>query len=67
MLKIINSELVVDREGCCSVYGYSASVARAKEVEVRAFDETGKPVTWVVKDWTARVVQHEMDHLRGKL
>jgi peptide deformylase len=41
-------------------------VARAKEVEIRAYDETGKPVTWVVKDWTARVVQHEMDHLRGE-
>ena len=66
VLKIINSEHVVDREGCCSVYGYSALVTRAKEVEVRAFDETGKPVQWIARDWTARVVQHEMDHLKGE-
>ena len=66
VLKIINSERVVDREGCCSVYGYSALVTRAKEVEVRAFDETGKPVQWIARDWTARVVQHEMDHLKGE-
>ena len=66
-LKILNSELVVDREGCCSVYGYSAEVARAKEVEVRAFDENGQPFTWTAKDWTARIVQHEMDHLKGLL
>jgi peptide deformylase len=64
-LKIVNSELVPDREGCCSVYGYSGLVSRAREVEVRAFDENGQPVTWLVKDWTARVVQHEMDHLKG--
>ena len=64
-LKIVNSEQITDREGCCSVYGYSGSVSRAREVQVRAFDENGQPVTWVAKGWMARVVQHEMDHLKG--
>ena len=66
-LKIINSESVADREGCCSIYGYSAIVSRAKEVEVRAFDETGQPFTWSAKDWASRIVQHEIDHLKGKI
>ena len=66
-LKIINSESVADREGCCSIYGYSAIVSRAKEVEVRAFDETGQPFTWSAKDWASRIVQHEIDHLNGVL
>lgn len=64
-LKILNSELVVHREGCCSVNGFSAFVARAKEVEVRAFDENGQPFTFAASDWTARILQHEMDHLKG--
>lgn len=64
-LKIVNSELVVDIEGCCSVNGFSALVPRAKEVQVRAFDENGQPFTFAAKDWTARILQHEMDHLKG--
>ncbi len=65
-IKIIKPELIVDREGCGSVYGFSAEVARAKEVEVRAFDENGEPFVMNAKDWTARIVQHEMDHLKGR-
>jgi len=45
--------------------GYSAVVPRASEVEINALDEKGNKVNWIVKGWTARIVQHEMDHLSG--
>ncbi len=66
-MKVVNSEVVNQREGCCSVHGMSALVPRAKEVAVEAFDENGSKYRWLVKDWVARIVQHEIDHLEGKL
>ncbi len=54
-------------EGCLSVDGYSALVTRYLEVEVKALDENGKPVTWKTRGWPARILQHEMDHLNGTL
>lgn len=54
-------------EGCLSVAGYSALVTRYLEVEVKAFDEHGKPVVWRTRGWPARILQHEMDHLNGTL
>jgi peptide deformylase len=54
-------------EGCLSVPGYMALVERAQEVEVRGQDEAGDPVTWRVAGWPARILQHEVDHLAGRL
>ena len=65
--KIIDSTLVTLRENCISFKGYSALVPRAKEIEVSAFDTEARPVTWRTLGWTARMVQHEVDHLDGKL
>ncbi len=64
---IESSPIVTHREGCCSVHGFSALVPRHREVEVMALDETGREFQWKVKGWTARLVQHEVDHLDGKL
>jgi peptide deformylase len=36
-------------------------------VRVRAFDEYGMPINRVFTGWPARIVQHEVDHLNGKL
>lgn len=67
VIEIVDKTLVSQREGCCSVHGYSAFVPRAKEVTVKALDENGDSVNWRVKNWTARIVQHEIEHLDGTM
>jgi peptide deformylase len=54
-------------EGCLSVAGYAALVERFLEVEVKALDEHGAKVSWRVRGWPARILQHEADHLDGTL
>lgn len=54
-------------EGCLSVSGWQAVVARHRTVRVTAQDELGAPVDEVWHGWPARIVQHETDHLRGEL
>ena len=66
-MKIVDSNMLAFREGCLSVEGFSALVPRAKEVEVTGLDDTGNRVVWRVAGWPARIVQHEMDHLKGNL
>jgi peptide deformylase len=61
----IGDERVTFFEGCLSVSGYAALVERWREVEVSGLDEKGEPVTWRVKGWPARILQHETDHLDG--
>ncbi|MFJ3553562.1 peptide deformylase [Streptomyces sp. NPDC090114] len=54
-------------EGCLSVPGYQAVVARAVSVRVTGQDEGGREVDEVFGGWPARIVQHEVDHLDGTL
>jgi peptide deformylase len=54
-------------EGCLSVPGLAALVARHRAVRVEALDEHGEPVDRVYSGWPARIVQHEADHLGGRL
>jgi peptide deformylase len=54
-------------EGCLSVPGLAAVVARYRAVRVRALNEHGEPVDQVYSGWPARIVQHEADHLAGRL
>lgn len=54
-------------EGCLSVPGWQAVVARAAEVRLTGADEHGRPVDEVFTGWPARIVQHETDHLDGTL
>lgn len=54
-------------EGCLSVPAYQAVVARHRQVRLTGADETGAPLDEVVTGWSARIVQHETDHLRGTL
>lgn len=54
-------------EGCLSVPGYQAVVARAAEVRLTGQDEHGRPLDEVFAGWPARIVQHETDHLDGTL
>ncbi|GAA1714984.1 peptide deformylase [Isoptericola hypogeus] len=54
-------------EGCLSVAGWSAVVARHRRVRLTGADETGAPLDEVLTGWPARIVQHETDHLAGEL
>ncbi|MFI9650423.1 peptide deformylase [Streptomyces sp. NPDC052040] len=54
-------------EGCLSVPGWGAVVARHARVRLRALDEHGAPVDEEFTGWPARIVQHETDHLDGTL
>jgi peptide deformylase len=60
-------ELASFYEGCLSVPGLTAVVARHRAVRVRALDEHGQPVDAVLSGWPARIAQHEVDHLGGRL
>lgn len=54
-------------EGCLSIPGYVGEVERPHAVRVRAQDRRGKPIKLRLKGWTARIFQHEIDHLNGVL
>ncbi|MCH0566692.1 MULTISPECIES: peptide deformylase [unclassified Streptomyces] len=54
-------------EGCLSVPGWQAVVARHSEVRLRGEDERGRAFDEVFSGWPARIVQHETDHLDGLL
>ena len=62
-----DSDNVSFYEGCLSVPGLAALVARHRAVRVEALDEHGEPVDRVFSGWPARIVQHEADHLGGRL
>jgi peptide deformylase len=59
------SELVYAYEGCLSFSGFMMIVPRWRNVRVEALDEHGEPVARQASGWYARILQHEIDHLRG--
>lgn len=58
---------IVDDEGCLSVIEYQTKVKRFRKIRVTAHDLAGKPLDFVAEDRFARIIQHEVDHLRGTL
>lgn len=54
-------------EGCLSMPEVYADVPRATKLQVRAQDVNGKPVEFEARDFLARIIQHETDHIDGKL
>lgn len=72
-LILINPEVISGentekgQEGCLSVPGYYADVERFTQVKVQGIDREGKEVTIETDDFLAIVLQHEIDHLKGKL
>ena len=71
---LVNPELlwesddqVIDEEGCLSVPSVFDKVSRAARVGVRALDREGQRVEFDAEGLLAKCVQHEMDHLKGKV
>jgi peptide deformylase len=54
-------------EGCLSVPGIYENVRRAEKVTVRALNQTGEPFTLEAEGFLAVCIQHEMDHLQGRV
>ena len=54
-------------EGCLSVPGFFEPVERAARIQVNALNEAGEAISLTAEDLLAICIQHEMDHLRGKL
>lgn len=54
-------------EGCLSVPGLRGQVTRSKEIEMTYTDRQGKQHQKVFTDFVARIVQHEFDHINGKV
>lgn len=54
-------------EGCLSLPGFAALVPRARKVHVRCWNERAEEMEIQAEGWYARILQHEIDHLNGKL
>ena len=73
LLVFINPEFVelegmqLEEEGCLSVPGFNATVARPMRAVIRGLDRQGAMHTVEATELLARAFQHEMDHLDGKL
>ena len=72
-LALINPEILErsgveeTEEGCLSVPGYFDKVTRAEKIRVRALDRDGKQIEFEAEGLLAVCIQHEIDHLDGKL
>jgi peptide deformylase len=70
---IVNPEIILSEgsakgeEGCLSIPEVFGDVDRATRITVRAMDRDGKPCELEATDLLARCLQHEIDHLHGKL
>jgi peptide deformylase len=74
LMTLINPEItpepggeVEDWEGCLSIPDIRGRVPRARSITVRAYDRRGKRIEMKASGFTARVIQHETDHLDGVL
>ena len=66
-LTAVGEEIEEGWEGCLSVPGMRGLVPRYKHLRYSGVDQYGAPIDRTVKDFHARVVQHEVDHLMGIL
>ena len=63
----LGAETVEDWEGCLSIPDLRGKVPRARQIQLRGLDREGRRLDMKVAGYTARVMQHETDHLDGIL
>lgn len=66
-ITIVGREIVEDWEGCLSIPDIRGRVPRARRITVTAYNRHGKKIEVAASGYTARVIQHETDHLDGIL
>ncbi len=62
-----NGKLAVFEEGCLSIPGITVKVRRPEKIKVKFINEHNEPMECEFEGLLARVVQHEADHLKGRL
>lgn len=67
VVEVLDSTNHDHEEGCLSVPGFQELVTRPKHIRVTALDRNGEPFTIEPTDLLAVCIQHEIDHLNGKL
>jgi len=67
VMEPLSDEMVEDWEGCLSIPGLRGMVPRYKKIKYSGYDAEGNFFSRKVKDFHARVVQHELDHIAGTL
>ncbi|RDE18792.1 peptide deformylase [Motiliproteus coralliicola] len=65
--EILDDEREQSQEGCLSVPGFYETVERANHIRLKALDREGTPYELEARDLLAVCIQHELDHLDGKL
>jgi peptide deformylase len=63
----LTDEMEEDWEGCLSVPGLRGRVPRYTKIRLRAYDRQAKRIDMAVQGFHARVIQHECDHVQGKV
>lgn len=66
-ITILDGEPEKMQEGCLSVPGFYEDISRIEHVKINALDKQGKPFELEARGLLAVCIQHEMDHLNGKL
>ena len=66
-ITVLDPELLGHEEGCLSVPGYYEEVNRPRRVKINAIDRNGQPFEMEAKGILAVCIQHELDHLNGRL
>lgn len=66
-ITVLNDDKLPKYEGCLSVPGIRGLVHRSRGIRVDALDRHGEPLSFQARDLFAATVQHELDHLDGKL
>lgn len=64
---VLDEALIEDWEGCLSIPEFRGRVPRWSKLRVDAVDRTGKKIQITAEGFFARVIQHEFDHLMGKV
>ncbi len=63
----LSQEMEEDWEGCLSIFDLRGKVPRYKRIQVQALDRDGRDLDFEAAGFHARVIQHEWDHLNGKV
>jgi peptide deformylase len=66
-IAIVGDDIADDWEGCLSIPEIRGRVPRAREIKVKAYDRRARRIEINARGFTARVIQHETDHLDGVL
>jgi peptide deformylase len=66
-ITVLDEELMEDWEGCLSIPDLRGRVPRWLKLRVDALDRNGKPIQITADGFFARVIQHEFDHLMGRV